>query len=227
MKDTFYFSHDYNTRTDEKIKLLIRKHQMSGYGIFWAIIEDLYNNANALRLDYEGISFDLHTDEKTVKSIIEDFELFVIKDGFFGSFSVEKRLDERNEKSKKAQASAHKRWGNDANALRPKSDSNAIKERKGKEKKGKKNTNPTLEEFIEYFIKNDYPETLACKVYKYYSEADWYDSKGNKVKSWKQKVQGVWFKDENKVSQTVVVNLAKMSTQEQLKASQDYINKTS
>ena len=44
MKDTFYFPHDYNSRTDEKIKLLIRKHGIEGYGIFWAIVEDLYNN---------------------------------------------------------------------------------------------------------------------------------------------------------------------------------------
>ena len=38
--------------------MLLRKHGMIGYGIYWAIIEDLYNNANALRLDYEGIAFE-------------------------------------------------------------------------------------------------------------------------------------------------------------------------
>ena len=39
-KDTFYFSHDYNARNDEKIKRLIRKHGMQGYGVFWSIVED-------------------------------------------------------------------------------------------------------------------------------------------------------------------------------------------
>ena len=29
--------------------------------------------------------------------------------------------------------------------------------------------------------------------------SDWKDSKGNKVKNWKQKMQSVWFKDENKI----------------------------
>jgi len=43
-KDTYYFSHDYNCRNDEKIKRLLRKHGMCGYGIFWSIVEDLYNN---------------------------------------------------------------------------------------------------------------------------------------------------------------------------------------
>lgn len=138
-KDTFYFSHDYNVRSDEKVKLLIRKHGMTGYGVFWSIVEDLYNNANALRTDYESIAYDLRTDIELVKSIINNFDLFKIDGDFFGSCSVERRLNARNEKSKKASESASYRWGrknDDANAL--KNDANvskndAIKERKGKE----------------------------------------------------------------------------------------------
>ena len=135
-KDTFYFSHDYNARNDEKIKRLIRKHGMQGYGVFWSIVEDLYNNANALRLDYDGIAYDLRSDSDTVFSVINDFDLFVFDVNSFGSLSVQKRLDERNDKSIKARESANKRWNN-ANALQTQSDSNAIKERKGKEIKGK------------------------------------------------------------------------------------------
>jgi uncharacterized phage protein (TIGR02220 family) len=117
-KDTFYFSHDFNSRQDEKIKKLIRKHKMHGYGIFWAIIEDLYNNANDLEADYEGIAFDYHTDENTIKSIIEDFDLFVIDGNNFGSKSVERRLDERNEKSSTASKNAFKRWSNDSSRIK-------------------------------------------------------------------------------------------------------------
>jgi hypothetical protein len=139
-KDTFYFSHDYNTRNDQKIKKLISKHGYLGYGLFWAIVEDLYNNANALHLDYDIIAYDLRTTNELVKSIINDFELFVINDGIFGSMSVQKRLDERDAKSKKASESARYRWDknkSDANALPTQSDSNAIKEKKVKEIKEK------------------------------------------------------------------------------------------
>jgi hypothetical protein len=132
-----YFSHDYSTRLDDKIKLLIRKHGMIGYGSYWAIIEDLYNNANALRLDCEGIAYDLRVDESLVKSIINDFDLFVIDGDEFGSLSVGKRIEQRNERSKKARESALSRWNkkqDDANALRTECDSNAIKEKKRKEK---------------------------------------------------------------------------------------------
>jgi hypothetical protein len=138
--DTFYFSHDYSARNDEKIKRLIRKYKYLGYGIYWAIIEDLYNNANALRTDYDGIAFDLHTDEKTIKSIVEDFDLFVFDGEFFGSLSVQKRLNKRQEKSNKASENANKRWNKieiNANALQTHCDGNAIKERKGKENKVK------------------------------------------------------------------------------------------
>ena len=128
-----YFPHDYNCRTDDAIKALIRKHGMLGYGIWWAIVEDLYSNANALRLDCEGIAYDLHVDAAVVKSVINDFGLFVIDGDFFGSMGVQKRIDIRNEKSAKASISAQIRWG-DANALRSKSKRNA---KKGKERENK------------------------------------------------------------------------------------------
>jgi hypothetical protein len=148
-KDTFYFSHDYNTRNDQKIKKLISKHGYLGYGLFWAIVEDLYNNANALHLDYDSIAYDLRTTDELVKSIINDFDLFVIDGDIFGSMSIQKRLDERDEKSKKASKSAHYRWNkikNDANALPTQSDSNAIKEKKVKEIKEKEIKVDNIEE---------------------------------------------------------------------------------
>ena len=138
---SFYFSHDYNARNDGKIKKLLRTHGMLGYGIFWAIVEDLYNNANALHLDYESIAFDLRADSEVVKSVISDFELFEIKDIIFASTSVQRRLNQRNTKSIKARESANKRWNVEeinANALRTESEPNAIKERKGKEIKERK-----------------------------------------------------------------------------------------
>jgi len=138
MKDTFYFSHDYNARTDPKIKRLMAKHGMTGYGIYWAIIEDLYNNANALQTDCESIAYDLRVDSEIIKSIIFDFDLFKIDGEIFSSLSIQRRLDDRNEKSEKARKSAQYRWNNktdNANAMRTQSDGNAIKARKGKERK--------------------------------------------------------------------------------------------
>lgn len=58
-------------------------------------------------------------------------------------------------------------------------------------------TPPTLTEVEEYFDENGYLLTAAAKAYKYYDTANWHDSQGKKIKNWKQKMQGVWFKPEN------------------------------
>ncbi len=138
MAASYYFSHDYSARSDTKIKKMLSKHGMEGYGIFWAIVESLYQNANALPTDYELIAYELRVDANVVQSVIEDFGLFSFDSENFGSISVELRLDKRNEKSKKASQSAFARWNKEkenANAMRTQCDSNAIKEKKGKEKK--------------------------------------------------------------------------------------------
>jgi len=132
-KETFYFSHDYTARTDPKIKRLLSKHGLTGYGVYWSLIEDLYINANALPTDYESIAYDMRITENVVKSVINDFDLFVINDGFFMSLSVERRLNMRTEKSEKARQSALNRWKKDANAMRTQSERNAIKKRKENE----------------------------------------------------------------------------------------------
>jgi hypothetical protein len=201
-KDTFYFSHDYNARNDEKIKMLIRKHGMIGYGVFWAIVEDLYNNANALRTDYDGIAYDLRLHSDIIKSVVNDFDLFEINGDYFGSSSVQARLDQRNEKSLSARKSASYRWNKkeeDANALRTLSEGNAIKERKGKEIKGKeiKNTLPPLQEFLEYckknleqnkFIYTEYEYSLKSK-YDTWVANGWKDGHNKQIKDWKGKIR--------------------------------------
>ena len=195
-KETYYFSHDYNARTDEKIKLLIRKHGLRGYGIFWAIVEDLYNNANALRLDCEGIAFELREDIETIKSVIQDFDLFQIKDNYFGSLSVQERLNKRLSKSAKARETALLRWNKsegNANAMQTHSEGNAIKESKVKEKKVKENnTIPSFIEFFKYVISLDQTHSQLEKPIKQKYDSwvanNWHDGNNNKITNWKLKI---------------------------------------
>jgi len=170
--ESFYFQHNYNTRSDSKIKKLLHKHGLLGYGLYWAIVEDLYNNANALQLHYESIAYELHTKETIVKSIINDFDLFVIEGGYFSSNGVKARLQERQDKSAKASNSAKKRWSKpeiNANAMRTHSEGNAIKEKKEKEIKIKEiiNTNNFSEDFLkDWNTWIDYKKTNHKFTYK-------------------------------------------------------------
>ena len=57
---------------------------------------------------------------------------------------------------------------------------------------------PNLDQVKSYFLENGYSEQSAVKAFNYYSVAGWKDSNGKQVRNWKQKMQSVWFKDENK-----------------------------
>lgn len=132
-KDTFYFSHDYHARTDKEIMRLRMKMGMCGVGLYWCIVEMLYEEDGYLPLsEYERISFELQSKYEDVKSVIEDFSLFKKDEKKFWSDAVIKRLNKRKEKSEKAKESISYRW-NDTNVKRTKNDSNT---NKGKERKG-------------------------------------------------------------------------------------------
>ncbi len=68
-------------------------------------------------------------------------------------------------------------------------------------KKVKKFIPPTLDMVQKYFSENGYSKELAERVFNGYAVAEWHDSKGNKIKNWRQKCQHVWFKSEYKNSQ--------------------------
>ena len=138
MKKT-YFNHDSNARNDIRIIKLRAKLGYEGYGIFWALLEVLFNEENKLCVnDYNALSFGLQCKSDVLKSVVEDFELFVIEDNCFYSKRLNSHIEEINNKSIKAKESASKRWNN-ANAIRTQSDSNASKVNKSISKVKKSN----------------------------------------------------------------------------------------
>ncbi len=124
MKKT-YLQHQSNSFTDIKIIKMRARLGIESYGIFWALLELLFNEENKLCIDdYSVLAFNLQCDADKLKSVIEDFDLFVIEDGCFYSKRLNEHIDTINSKSAKAKESASKRWNN-ANAKRTQSDSNA------------------------------------------------------------------------------------------------------
>ena len=137
-----YFSHDYNARNDQSLVKLRMKLSMEGLGLYWCLIEMLYENNGKIKLDeIETISFELRTDSERIADVLKNYELFKFRQDYFYSESVNKRLKLRKEKSDKARASAVSRWNKDdktdANALRTQSERNAIKVKKSKVNKSK------------------------------------------------------------------------------------------
>lgn len=97
MKETFYFPHDYNARNDPKLQRLIMKCGCDGIGIYWCIIEQLYEQGGKLPNNHiETIAFNLHTTKTIVEEVVFGSNLFAFDDDFFWSKSVMKRLENRS-----------------------------------------------------------------------------------------------------------------------------------
>ncbi len=80
-KDTFYFSHDMNARNDPKILRLRQAHGNAGYAVYFMLIEILREQPEhkLATKDIELFTHDLRCDIDTLKSIIHEFDLFVIE----------------------------------------------------------------------------------------------------------------------------------------------------
>jgi len=165
-----------------------------------------------LKLGNINYAFALHKYCKKDASVLQeliDNKIITLKNDEINISFLDKQLNEFKEISEKRTSAANKRWENkedNANALQLQSKSNAIREDKsrGKEIKEKrvvkKFSPPLLQDVILYFTENEYSKELASKAFKYYETGDWKDGKGNQVRNWKQKMQSVWFKEENKTT---------------------------
>ena len=155
MKKT-YLQHQSNSFTDIKVIKMRSKLGMEAYGIFWALLELLFNEENKLCIDdYSVLAFSLQCDEDKLKSVIEDFDLFVIEDGCFYSKRLNEHIDTINSKSIKAKESASKRWNN-ANAMRTQSDSNASRVEYSKVDKSKVKKNN--KKGVDYYNDISFPD---------------------------------------------------------------------
>lgn len=66
-----------------------------------------------------------------------------------------------------------------------------------KKKKFVRDNPPSLKEWTAYCKEHGF-ESIASRSYISYKEANWEDSQGNPLRNWKQKLQQVWFREENK-----------------------------
>jgi hypothetical protein len=205
MKNTsYYFSHDYNARNDRKLIKLRLKLKMEGLGIYWCLVEMLYEEEGKISIsDIPTIADELRVKQGIIDQVVTSFDLFQNDGNFFWSESVKRRLDKRLEKSEKAKESIRIRWQN-TNVIRTNNDRNTIKGKERKEKERKVFTPPSIDEVREYFISKGYREDVAEKAFEYYDSNEWRDRNGNEVTAWKQKMVANWFKDESKILANVV-----------------------
>lgn len=130
-----YFPHDSDARNSDKLIRLRMRHKAAGYGVYFMILERMREESNYMSVkDYNMIAFDLREDAALIKSVVEDFGLFVFtEDGkYFYSESFNRRMAYKDEKSQRRSEAGKKgmdsRWnkGNNAITMLPQNDNNAI-----------------------------------------------------------------------------------------------------
>ena len=121
-KVAYYFSHDVNARMDEKILMLRAEHGWEGYGIYWALIEMMFDNSKtclchkkitALAL---GNNIDIALLSSVIETCIQE-GLFKSDGESFWSDSLKERkeafLDRRQKYSEAGKKGMESRWNKD------------------------------------------------------------------------------------------------------------------
>lgn len=105
MKETFYFPHDYDCRKDPKISALINDFGMTGYGLFWAIVELIHEQGGKIAKFpklFEGMAFQFGIEKETltkqIEAMLHDYNLLQEDENFIWSKRVLKNIDEREAK---------------------------------------------------------------------------------------------------------------------------------
>lgn len=147
-KDSYYFPHFYNARSDRKMLRVRRELGIEGYAIYFMLLEVLREQTNfAYPLeDIDLLADEFKTSEQKIKTVITNYKLFQVnEEEFFYSEKLIQNLQPYIESSERARLAARKRWDKakelnanaDANALLEQSKCNASQNAKrGKERKG-------------------------------------------------------------------------------------------
>ncbi len=94
MEKNFYFKHDASAFSNAKLMNLVQKEGLSGYGIYWAILEFLRMQPeySASRVTLSQLARKTNTTQKKMKRIISDYDLFVLTDDRFYSPGLSERM---------------------------------------------------------------------------------------------------------------------------------------
>lgn len=113
-----FFAHDANSRNNDKMIRLRMRHGVSGYGVYYMLLERLRcSDTFSSDLDYEVLAYDLDCDKDLIRSVVEDFDLFeIIEDGsMFHCVELTEKmqamLEAKRKRQEMARRAAEARWG--------------------------------------------------------------------------------------------------------------------
>lgn len=111
--ENLYFRHEYNARNDPKLVKIKMKLGVEGIGIYWCLIEYLYEQKGFLSVeDIETFAYNERIDEEKVHQVIELAKFQYDKNMGYYSNGVLDRIVKREEFCLSQKNKANKRWNN-------------------------------------------------------------------------------------------------------------------
>lgn len=105
MKNTYYFSHDYNAKDDPRIlEIRVQFENTRGYGLYWMIVELLASNNGSIKNNPHFIAFYAREDEAFVSQFLSkciELELFILENDHIYSKRLIEHIDKRKQTSEK------------------------------------------------------------------------------------------------------------------------------
>jgi hypothetical protein len=215
-KDTFYFTHDFFARKDPKCIALLKDFGMVGYGVYWSLIEIMYEQGGKIKKFpslFSALAHELNIKEsvltKQIEAMLHSFELLVQDENYIWSDAVLRRLEIREQKKlprvlagkaggiKSGESRRKKIEMNQNEALLRSNEANEPKERKGKEKKEKEiiieRGRPDKEIITNYFLQIGLDEftaqAQAALFFNHYESNGWKVGP-NPMKDWRAAARG-------------------------------------
>ena len=167
-KDVYYFSHDSNARNDEKILMLRAEHGWEGYGLYWALIEMMFESKDTVLYHnkIKGIALSYNVDITLLQGVINTAireGLFDSDDIVFWSESLLRRKAAFHELKRKKSLAGRKgmasRWGTDNSVI---TENNKGKESKVNKSTTTEKTDSYTQEFETFW--NEYPRKKEKKA---------------------------------------------------------------
>lgn len=129
-----YFRHDFHARNDPQLLDINMALGMEGIGIYWTLLEMFFENEGFVNeKELKLMCFEVHVDFSKAKKVL-DMAGFVNNNGVYSKEGVIKRINKREETSKKMKDRANTRWNNNTSKKREAPVPDWMKEEESKNK---------------------------------------------------------------------------------------------